>query len=366
MGIFDFLKHHKGEHKKAYNGKTFMASDPISNEEYQAKRDAEVEWLEARYDLNSAEGISSIPEREDLPRPTFGDSEGFRSYTGDVDYYLRKKSAEHEEAGNIELAILCLQKSNAIRMVSRRGYKKDDYYALVRLLARSGFLSEAVAEKEKIDQFFGNSDVDLIQQSGEEKAKKVIQDAHDFGTDLVIMEPQGCACTDCAKYQGRVFSLTGNDKRFPKVPSGFFKYGALHAGCSHRFYPYMYGFPTNKTDLEYALSIQKIKNLRYKRNIIAFSNRPFVDDRPVEDIEAARQYAEKAEQEWRHQQELYDGMIEFEYQRGMHKREYKWVQENLPDMCPKSYSGYMRMKNGNTKNYQKIVSAASRLGRVIT
>lgn len=243
MGLFDFLKRHKGEHKETYGGVTYWAPDPISNEEYQAKRQAEVDWLEAHYDLSSAEGIRAIPESGDLPRPTFGDGGGFRSYTGDIDYYLRRKSAEYEEAGNIKLSILCLQKSNAIRMVSRRGYRKDDYYTLVRLLARSGYVKEAKAEKYKIDQFFGNCDIDISVPSGR------------------------------------------------KIPTHIPSY-------------------------------------------------------VMEAMEA-------------------DGMIEFEARRGINKREFNWIQENLPEICPKSYSGYMRMKNANTKNFQKIVAEAKKLGRNI-
>lgn len=36
------------------------------------------------------------------------------------------------------------------------------------------------------------------------------------------------------------------------------------------------------------------------------------------------------------------------------RHEYYWLQENLPDMCPKSLSAYSRMKNANSNNYQKI------------
>lgn len=41
---------------------------------------------------------------------------------------------------------------------------------------------------------------------------------------------------------------------------------------------------------------------------------------------------------------------------------YDWIQENLPDLCPKSYSAYRRMKTQNAKNYQRIVAAAHDLG----
>lgn len=243
MGLFDFIRRLKGEEKVTYGGIPFWTSKPISDEEYQRIRNKEVEWLESHYDLTSAEGIRSIPERCDLPRPTFGDGGGFRSYTGDIDYYLRRKGFEYEEAGNIELAILCLQKSNAIRMVSRRGYRRDDYYSYVRLLARSGFVEEAYAEKEKIDSFFGDCDVDALISS-------------EYGM------------------------------------SGY----AVH---------------------------DKVK------------------------ISAD------------------DDIIKFEAQRGINKRDYKWIQDNLPEICPKSYSGYMRMKKSNSKNYQKIVAEAKKLGRII-
>lgn len=226
------------EVEMTYQGITFKTPRPITNEEYQRKRQANDAWLEAHYDLNSAHGIQSIPERSDLPRPPNAGSDGFRDYTCDVDYYLRFKSAWFEDAGNIDLAILCLRKSNAIRMASKRGYRKDDYYKLVRLLARSGLVKEAKEEREKIDRFFRGYTVD----------------------SLIGIGPR----------------LTAEEKR------------------------------------------------------------------------------------------MEDSDIEQEIQRGIDKRDYRWLQGNLPGICPKSYSGYKRMKNGNTQNYQKLVAKAREMGRDIS
>lgn len=39
------------------------------------------------------------------------------------------------------------------------------------------------------------------------------------------------------------------------------------------------------------------------------------------------------------------------------RHEYYWLQENLPELCPKSLSAYSRMKNSNSKNYQKLLYA---------
>lgn len=237
-----------------YQGITYRVPAPITNEEYQRKRKLAEMWLEAHYDLNTTEGIQSIPERDDLPRPPNVDSGGFRNYTCDVDYYLRLKSGKFEEAGNIELAILCLKKSNAIRMTSRRGYRKNDYYSLVQLLAQHGRIDEAIAEKDKIDRFLGCNDNDMIASSESRAVKQIYDNAKRFETDLVIMSAHGASCPDCAKYQGRVFSLTGQDKRFPKLPSGVSLYRGVHPGCGHTFSTYIHG--VNDPMLDYTLTFQ--------------------------------------------------------------------------------------------------------------
>lgn len=70
----------------------------------------------------------------------------------------------------------------------------------------------------------------------------------------------GC-CGECAKYRGRWFSISGKDKRFPKMPEN---YGCTCQGID--FYPVIDGV----SEPEYCPKHQ---------NIIEYSNRPFVDDR---------------------------------------------------------------------------------------
>lgn len=47
------------------------------------------------------------------------------------------------------------------------------------------------------------------------------------------------------------------------------------------------------------------------------------------------------------------------------EKDFEWLQSNLPDKCPKSISGFRRMKTQNTKNYQALQQAAAELGRKI-
>jgi len=353
MSIFDFLKRHKVEVELH-----LCASKPISNDEYQAQRQAEIDALEAKYDLSSAEGIMAIPRNASMHR-----GGGIQGYTGDIDYYLRWKSHDYEESGNIDLAVLCLKKSNEIRMFCRNGYRRDDYYTLVRLLARCGCVDEARAEKEKIDRFFDALDDETNDGYALDYSfiiQKVVDMAKSFNTDLVIMNVHNNACPECAKYQGRVFSLTGKDRRFPKIPDVFWKYGGIHPGCGHSFHPFIYGVTDG--DMPYTLSVQKISNRKYARDIVAFSNRPFVDDRPQEDIDSAIRLNEERRLEAEHKRYLWDHMIETEAARGEDARNFAWLQGHLPDMCPKSLSGYRRMKSQNTKNFQKLVAAAKEHG----
>lgn len=49
----------------------------------------------------------------------------------------------------------------------------------------------------------------------------------------------------------------------------------------------------------------------------------------------------------------------------LNRSDYDWLWEFMPELCPKSLSGYVRMKNANTENYQKIVAEAKKRGRLI-
>lgn len=328
-----------------------------SNTGYQEFRKAQADWFENHYDLNSIDGIRSIPVSSNLPKYP---NSGSIDVTGDIDYYLRQKSHEHEKNGNVDLAIACLKKSNEIRFNKKTGYSKDGYYTLVRLLARSGYLTEAQQEKAKIDKFFGNGENDALINAESESINRVLRSAKAEKTDLVIMNAHGCACSECAKYQGRVFSLSGQSKKFPKIPDAFFTYGGIHKGCGHSFYPFVLEY--SDPDLSYTLQFYKGLSRSYSKNIVAFSNRPFIDDRSPEDIAAAEAHHKKLESDAVQKHLRHEQMIETEFQRGKDSRTFLWLQTNLPDICPKSLSGFRRMKSQNTKNYQKIVEAAAERG----
>ena len=57
--------------------------------------------------------------------------------------------------------------------------------------------------------------------------------------------------------------------------------------------------------------------------------------------------------------------VKLESMRKKELEDFEWVKENIPAKCPKSISGYRRMKHSNSKNFQALAIAAKGLGRDI-
>ncbi|MBD5091878.1 MAG: hypothetical protein HDT36_00645 [Clostridiales bacterium] len=97
-----------------------------------------------------------------------------------------------------------------------------------------------------------------------------------FGTDLVECIGNAVTCSVCAQYRGRVFSASGNDKRYPPLRDGVNSplkngYDIIHPNCRCEFRAYFE-----------ALHSKEESEAKRK-----FSNRPFDGDkRTVEQAKA--------------------------------------------------------------------------------
>jgi hypothetical protein len=54
------------------------------------------------------------------------------------------------------------------------------------------------------------------------------------GLELVEMSSHGSSCPICQQYEGKIFSLTGNDKKHEKAPDL-----PIHPNCRHSYLPYI-------------------------------------------------------------------------------------------------------------------------------
>lgn len=137
-------------------------------------------------------------------------------------------------------------------------------------------------------------------------------------------------CPYCSIYNDRVYSKSGRDRRFPSFSLLPNDLKVINCPKCNTFL----GF-SNYYDLDMDGSLKKI---------IKDSNRPFKDLRTKEE------------------KEYYKSEVAKKTNAKLAQEEYLWLCQNLPDLAPKSLSGYTRMKNSKSTNYQKIISAANEAG----
>lgn len=163
--------------------------------------------------------------------------------------------------------------------------------------------------------------INEINPSWSTNFKRIVRSANQLDTDLVEMSEHYCTCGECAKYQGRVYSLSGKSRKFPKIPQVVIDKGYIHKDCRHEFYPFIDGISTPN----------------YHKNIVSYSNSPFTDNRSSEEIT-----------EYETEQKKINDKIRDE-------KEYRKICEKLPTLAPKSLGGYRKMKISKSKNYLKLV-----------
>lgn len=169
---------------------------------------------------------------------------------------------------------------------------------------------------------FSNDSDSQIQQT-------LINNAKSLETDLVEADYfKGC-CGECAKYRGRWFSISGRDKRFPKMPVD---YGCTCGGLT--FYPVIYG--ASEPD-----------HCPKNKDIIEYSNRPFIDDRSKKEKEIFQHDVDSEA---------------FEEIKCKDKEDYEKLMQLIPDEMPKSFSAYRRMKMSETDKFMSIAEKAFALG----
>lgn len=285
MGFLDFLKSHNSttsqkpkptvHYKKGY----IYLVEPISfkslsdrrNEIYQASI---IEVDGKIIDLTSVEDINNISVKS-IHHP----SNNTLGVCGSLDYVLRMKAGDYYNAGQMELAIACLRKATSLMFISPIAWQKKDYLRLVRYLKDDRQFDEA----RKVETDLKEQHPELF-DGGVILAKKRFQETLEkaklFRTDLIEMSMHSPTCGECAKYQGRVYSISGRDKRYPALPDFFKEYGGVHAGCRHTFFAYIHGSPTSSG-----------------KNAPRYSNRAFTDNRSKAEKEEYAEILKERQQE---------------------------------------------------------------------
>ncbi|MBQ7859215.1 MAG: hypothetical protein IJ347_03650 [Faecalibacterium sp.] len=311
------------------------SGDGFSKENYDRDNERFIARFCQKFDLTSVKSIEEIDVEE--TRWWSEHAPGVPSFPESI---LSKKATEYKRAKAWDLAIACLKKANELKRSSQYIYAEKDYMRLVRYLRDAGRFEEAAEEEKRIAREFGHEVYDAAHKSrSQEKAgastrvlfgetlASQMKAAHDTGTDLVEVGWVDVCCEACGKYRGRIFSLSGRSARFPKFPDDF----DSDCGCS--VYPFFEGM----SKPQYFTMKQLAVGPKHK----------FVDGRTAE------------------QKIAYEAKIVNEAQEEKDRADYAWLQQYLPDRAPKSYSGYRRMKNIQSKNYLALQKLAEEQGRHI-
>lgn len=131
------------------------------------------------------------------------------------------------------------------------------------------------------------------------------------GYDLVEMTTHYPTCKICAPLQGRVYSISGKDKRFPPLSKAFKDgYHNVHPNCRHSVHPWI-------EELQDPDEIQKA---------LDDSGKPFEDNRPEEE------------------QKLYNKQQAQNRRARDDRRQYERYKGRLGEDAPKTFSAFRRMK----------------------
>lgn len=149
----------------------------------------------------------------------------------------------------------------------------------------------------------------------------------EHGKDLVKMTSHYGCCPICAVYEGRVYSISGKDSRFPSLKSlpGFKDgYNNLHPRCRHRIRPYIEKYNDVEKDM---------KN----------SNRPFEVDKDKE--ASVRKYQEEQKEKARLRND---------------KKQYERYKQVLGKEIPKNLQNFRKIKYNDSKKWNEIKEQFSR------
>jgi hypothetical protein len=149
------------------------------------------------------------------------------------------------------------------------------------------------------------------------------------GYDLVKMTEHHPTCGICAQLQGRVYSVSGDDKRFPPLSQAFKSgYRNVHPNCRHSVHPW----------------IESMQSPEELQETIDKSNKPFKDLRPEEE------------------KTLYNKQQIDNRKMRQDRYQYERYKTRLGDDAPKSFSAFRRMKKVGGEKWGVLQAKYKSLG----
>lgn len=285
---------------------------------------------------------------------------GLKSLTKDLEKIRNKKAYNMFNRINTRQIEIIARNVNsdlnkATKMIGRR-IEDEVRQATIEATAEKLTTGQTVKQMQKnLEQTFYNKQLTSVEYSNgtkmpigkyaemtarsttaEAQNSAQINQAKDWGYDLMKMTSHSPTCAICAKYQGRVYATTkeaangkykdkyGKPIKFPYLYDTALSkgYETIHPNCRHRFSVFA----------PRAYTTEELKET--SRN----STREFEDDRTDAQVKAyAKEQAEKR-------------------RKNANVKQYEKIKAAFPNDSPKSFAGFMRMKNTKSKKYNELMS----------
>ena len=284
--------------------------------------------------------LHNINDIDKLPIPSFFRCDIFNGYgiTGSLDYFLKMKASLLRTNGLVNESDHLYRRLYLFMAASNNWFLEEDYLCYCKVLLQELRLEEAESEELKIKSYLKQHGI--VKDLSLEIANQTTKNCKKHNTDLVQMSAHCSCCEICNKLQGRVYSLSGSSKIFPKLPEVILQTGKVHDGCRHTIAPFF---------IEYSNTI--VDKFGNNVDAIQASTRPYIDDRTEEEKKSYILYTEDKK---KRDTQMRD------------RKEYYRIVHALPDDAPKSFSAYRRMKRIKTKNFLLLMEKANDFGIKIT
>lgn len=213
-------------------------------------------------------------------------------------------------------------RASAVKIASAqtvRDMQKD----LIRRLSEDGFLTVQYGSGKYAYQVGLDSYAAMVARSTTREAGNLAREKQLLanGYDLVVITEHKPCCELCARVQGRVFSISGKDKRFPPLSAAFTSgYRNVHPNCRCVAVPW----------------IEEMQSPEERRQALEKGSQPLRDERS--DKEKALYTQQQSDR-----RQMRADLIQYE--------RYK---ARLGSDAPKSFSAFRRMKNAGGDRWEGV------------
>lgn len=188
----------------------------------------------------------------------------FAQIHNDAIYSLAREMQYHigqglEQAGRQVLRYLDDSMDNTLRKIGLEATAEktatgstvqDMQKSMIDKLQQEGFMTVQYGSGKNAYQVGLDSYAQMVSRSTTREAGNLARENQLIknGYDLVEMTVHYPTCEKCSQFQGRVYSLSGKDKRFPALMQTAFKsgYRNIHPNCRHSIVPYIEEMHTDK------------------------------------------------------------------------------------------------------------------------